>query len=175
MGDQGVAGLVRTPEIPEFHAGDPFFERAQEINDLITRRAYELFEARALTHGRDREDWLRAESEILLRAPVDVSETEDQFTVRMDVAGFADKDIEVRVASRSLCITAKRQEAWERREVKIIHSERRASEIFRVLELPLQVDPDRVNARLTDGVLEVTLAKVGLEEKVIALTKAAAA
>jgi len=92
MGDQGVVGLVRAPEILEFLAGDPFFERAQEINDLITRRAYELFEARGLTHGQDREDWVRAESEILLRVPVDVTETQDQFTVLAEVAGFTDED-----------------------------------------------------------------------------------
>ncbi len=174
MGDQGVAGLVRTPEIPEFRAGDPFFERAQEINDLITRRAYELFEARGLTHGLDRDDWLRAESEILLRAPVEVTETEAQFTVRADVSGFADKDVEVRVAPRSLCITAKRREAWEQKEGTTIHSERRASQIFRVLELPSQVDPYQVNARVTDGLLEVTLAKVGMGQEVTVLTKAAA-
>ena len=175
MGDQGVVGLVRAPEILEFLAGDPFFERAQEINDLITRRAYELFEARGLTHGQDREDWVRAESEILLRVPVDVTETQDQFAVRAEVAGFTDEDIEVRVVSRSLCITGKRQEAWEQKEGKTIHSERRASRILRVLELPSQVEPERVNARLTDGVLEITLAKAGTGKKITVLTKAAGA
>ena len=175
MGDQGVAGLVRAPEILELLAGDPFFERAQEISDLITRRAYELFEASGLTHGHDREHWVRAESEILLRAPVDVTETEDQFIVRAEAAGFTDQDIEVRVVSRSLCVTGKRQEAWERKEGNTIYSERRASQIFRALDLPSQVDPDRVNASLTDGMLEITLAKAGTGKKIPVLTKAAAA
>jgi len=175
MRDQGVAGLVRVPDIIELLADDPFFERAQEINDLITRRAYELYESRGLTHGHDSEDWVRAGSEILLRVPVDVTETDDHFTVRADVAGFTNEDIEVRTETRSLCIAGRRQEAWEQKEGKTIHSERRASRIFRVLELPSQIDPERVDARLIDGVLEITLAKVGTGKKVPVLTKAAAA
>ena len=41
--------LVRTPEIRSAFAGDPFIEPAQEINDLIARRAYELFESSGFT------------------------------------------------------------------------------------------------------------------------------
>ena len=41
-----------------------FSEREREINGMITRRAYELFESGGYMHGRDRDDWLRAESEI---------------------------------------------------------------------------------------------------------------
>ena len=175
MGDQGVAGPVRAPGILEPGAGDPFFERAQEISDLITRRAYELFEASGLTHGHDREDWDRAESEILLHVPVDVTETDDHFTVRAEVAGFTDNDIEVRVVNRSLCIMGERKEGWEQKVGKSILSERRASHVFRVLDLPSQVDPDRVNAGLTDGVLEISLAKAGTGKKITVLTKAAGA
>jgi len=98
---------VHTPEIRSVFAGDPFIEPGQEINDLIARRAYELFESCGFTHGRAHEDWLLAESEILLQAPVDVTETETGFTIRADVPGFRQKDLEVRAAPRSLCITGK--------------------------------------------------------------------
>ena len=57
--------LVRTLEIRSLFAGDPFIEPAQEINDLIARRAHELFESSGFTHGHADDDWLRAESEIL--------------------------------------------------------------------------------------------------------------
>src|SRR5438132_9131733 len=86
--------LVRTPEIRSLFAGDPFIEPAQEINDLIARRAYELFESSGFTHGHAHEDWLRAESEILLQAPVDVTETEAGLTIRAGVPGFGDQDLE---------------------------------------------------------------------------------
>jgi HSP20 family protein len=175
MIDQTETVLVRAPEIPQVSAGDPFFEHAQEITGLITRRAYELFASSGFTHGHDREDWIRAASEVLCSVPVDVTETEDQVTVRAEVAGFTEKNIEVRVEPRSLCITGKRREAWEQKEGNTVYSERRASQIFRVLDLPSRIDPEKVNAKLGDGVLEIILAKVGTGKKIPVLTKAASA
>src|SRR2546425_8973590 len=55
--------LLRAPEIFKLFAGDPLFERVQEIKELIARRTYELSEARGFTHGHELEDWLRAQSE----------------------------------------------------------------------------------------------------------------
>ena len=75
MTDQ--VGPVRALDTARFGPDNPFFERALEITDLITRRAYELFEAAGSRHGHDREHWLRAESEILLRVPVEITEKED--------------------------------------------------------------------------------------------------
>ena len=118
--------------VVKFFPGDPILELAQEINDLIAHRAYELFEARGFAHGYDREDWLRAESEIL-DVPVDVTETETKLTVRADVPGFSEKNLEVRVAPRSLCIIGKRPEASEQKEEKTVYSERHSTQISRVL------------------------------------------
>ncbi len=167
--------LVRTPEIHSFFADDPFIEPEQEINDLIARRAYELFESSGFTHGHAHEDWLRAESEILLQAPVDVAETETGFTIRADVPGFSEKDLEVLVAPRSLCITGNRQEVSDQKEGKAVYSERRSTHVFRVLDLPCEVDPDRVNATVSGGLLEIKLLKVGLGKKVPVIAKAATA
>ncbi len=166
--------LVRTPEIRGLFADEPFIEPGQEINDLIARRAYELFESSGFTHGRALEDWLRAESEILLQAPVDVTETENGFTIRADVPGFDEKDLEVRVAPRSLCITGKRQELSDQKEGTTIYSERRSTHIFRVLHLPAEIHGDAVNTTVSEGLLEIKLLKVGLSKKV-PLAKAATA
>src|SRR6266849_7180568 len=158
--------LVRTPEIHSLFAGEPFIEPAQEINDLIARRAYELFESSGFTHDHALDDWLRAESEILLQAPVDVTETETGFTILADVPGFREKDLEVRVTPRSLCITGKRQESSDQKEGTTIYSERPYTHIFHVVHLPAEIDPDTMNATVSDGLLEIKLLKVGLSKKV---------
>src|SRR2546428_9398084 len=77
--------LLRAPEIFKLFAGDPLFERVQEIKELIARRAYELSEARGFTHGQELEDWLRAQSEILRGSPVDIRETETELTIFVEV------------------------------------------------------------------------------------------
>ena len=175
MRSQTSTTLISAPEIVTLLAGDPFFERAQEINELIARRAHELFESRGFAHGHDREDWLTAMSEILLNVPVDITETETGLTIRADVPGFSEENLEVRVAPRSVCITGKRQEASEQKEGETVYSERRSNQIFRVLDLPSQIDPDRVNATLGDGILEIKLLKIGMGKKIPILAKAAAA
>src|SRR5438445_4071612 len=92
--------LLLTPNIFKLFAGDPLFERVQEIKELIARRAYELSEARGFTHGQELEDWLRAQSEILRGSPVDIRETETELTICAEVPGFRERDLEVRAARR---------------------------------------------------------------------------
>jgi len=175
MSEETAPALVRAREISNLSAGDPFFDLAQEINNLIARRAYELYEWRGFAHGHDAEDWLHALSEILLHVPADVTETETQLNIRADVPGFTEKDLEVRVAPRSMCITGKRQQVSEQTEERSVYSERRSNRIFRVLDLPCEIDPDRVDATVSDGILEVKLLKVGLGKKVQVRAKAASA
>jgi HSP20 family molecular chaperone IbpA len=155
--------------------GDAFFEIAQDFTDQITRRAYELFMLRGSVDGHDREDWLQATSEILMNVAVDILETETGLTIRADVPGFAENDLEVRVAPRSVCITGKRQEVVERNEEKTIYTERLSNQIFRAVELPAEIDPDQAVAAVSNGVLEIKLLKVGLGKKVPVLAKAASA
>ena len=61
MTNQMAIRLVRSPESLNVPEGDPFFDLAQEINELIERRAYELFEISGSVDGRDRENWLQAQ------------------------------------------------------------------------------------------------------------------
>src|SRR2546425_4269231 len=167
--------LLRAPEIFKLFPGDPLFERAQEIKELIARRAYELSEARGFSHGHELEDWLRAQSEILRGGPVDIRETETELTICAEVPGFRERDLEVRVEPRRLFISGKRQEGPERRQGKTVYSERQANQIFFVLDLPAPIDPDKVNATLSDGVLEVKLLKTEAGKKIAVRTKAASA
>ncbi len=58
----------------------------------------------------------------------------------------------------------------ERKEGKTVYSERQCSEVLRVLDLPEEVDPSGVNAVISDGVLEVMLARAGAGKKIPGLT-----
>jgi HSP20 family molecular chaperone IbpA len=174
QGSPAPAIPLRTSPLKLF-PDDRIFELTQEINDSIARRAYELFESSGFTHGHAREDWLRAESEILLKVPVDVMEAEKELTVRADVPGFGENDLEVRIAPRSLCITGRRQGASDEKEGRIVYSERRSKQIFRLVDLPAEVDPDGVNATLTDGLLEIKVSKARVGEEDRGIVRAATA
>jgi HSP20 family protein len=162
-------------EISKLAPGDPFFALANEMEELISRRAYELFEARGLGHGSDREDWLRAQSEIVVNVPIDVTETETELTVRADVPGLGENDLEVRVAPRAICITGKRQSAFTQEGEKTVYSERRSNQVFRTLDLPSEIDPESASAALENGILEINLFKVGTGKRIPVRARVASA
>ncbi len=45
-------------------------EQETDLNALIARRAYALYEQRGFEHGHDLEDWLKAEKEILMQVSI---------------------------------------------------------------------------------------------------------
>ena len=175
MEGQAAGEFVQAPEMLKPVPDDPFIELGREINDLIARRAYELFESGESAHGHDRENWLTALSEILLNVPVDITETETGLTIRADVPGFSRQDLEVRVAPRSVCITGKRQEASEQKEGETVYSEGRSNQIFRLLDLPSEIDPVTVAATPCDGILEIKLLKVGMGKNIPVRARVASA
>lgn len=163
------------PEKQTLQPGDTFFELSQELRDLISRRAYELFELRGSLHGYDHEDWLQAESEILMEVPVEVAETETGFTVLAKVPGLSENEVEVGVGPRSLCITGKRVETVEEKDGNGAYTEQRSRKIFRAVDLPSEIDPVKASATISNGTLEINLVKTGLLKKVPVQTKAASA
>lgn len=130
-----------------------------EIYNAISNRAYELFAQRGYAHGQQLEDWLRAESELLQPVPVEITDNDEAFMVRAEVPGFAPKDLEVKVEPSRLLIRGEAENNKQRTSGKTIYSECQKNQIFRVVNLPTKVNPDKVTANVQDGVLHVTLPK----------------
>src|SRR6185503_3676807 len=86
---------------------ETLFDRAKELYQAISRRAYELFESRGREVGQDLEDWLHAERELLLPVPIEVAEYDNHVTVRAEVPGFNEHEIQVSLEPRRLVITGK--------------------------------------------------------------------
>ena len=161
------------PAILRLGAEGTYVERMRHISDAIARRAYELFEARGSEHGHDWQDWFRAESELLAPVPVKVAETDQELHVRAEVPGFTDKDVEVRVEPRRLIICGKKQQTSEQEKGRAASRVERSDEIVRVVDLPHEIDPDKVRATLENEMLTIMLSKVNPSTKTPVGTKAA--
>lgn len=94
---------------------------------------------------------------------VDVSETPAELTVKADLPGVEQKDIDVTVSGDQLTIKAeKKSEAEEKKDEKgrIFHRvERSYGSFLRSMSLPFSVDTAKVSANFKDGVLTLTLPK----------------
>ena len=141
--------------------------RMQRLRDSVARRAFEIFESKGRTFGRDLENWLEAESELLHPVHVDVAESNEGLTVRAEVPGFKAEQLVVGVEARRLTIAGKRETHAERKDEKTIYKEPCSDQVLRVVELPAEVVAGRVAATLRDGVLELKMLKVAPAKKVV--------
>jgi HSP20 family protein len=144
-------------------SGSPLLVRAEhlldelkEVSKAIAARAYEFFEGRGHEPGKDLEDWLRAESELLRPVPLEITETDNRLTVRAEVPGFTAEQIRLSVEPHRLIISAKAEE----RKEGTSHTERHSRDVFRALELDSEVDSENVTGGLKGGILSIVLPKV---------------
>jgi HSP20 family protein len=152
---------------------DEPFERMRDIYDRIACRAFEIFETNGRQFGRDLENWCKAESELLHPVHMDITETEGELKVCAEVPGFREKDLEVSVEPKRLTITGKRESKEERKTGKTIYSEHCSNQIFRAIDLPVEVDAEKVTATIKDGVLELELPKAVSAKKIQVAAQAA--
>jgi HSP20 family protein len=149
------------------------FNRLQEMQEMISHRAFELFEEGGKIFGRDLDDWFRAESELLHPVNVSIEETEEGLKVEAEVPGFKAEELEVSVEPYRLTITGKREAGKEEKKKKVVYSKRSAERILRVIDLPVEVNTDKVSAVLKDGMLEFTMPKAAPAKKINIEQKAA--
>ena len=108
----------------------------------IARRAFELFEKRGREHGHDWEDWFRAESEFLCPVSIATSESDERLSIRANVFGFAEKELQVSVEPRRVAILGKRRLPPSRsRKDQIGRVDRCPDQVLRLIDLPTEVDP----------------------------------
>ena len=89
----------------------------------------------------------------------DVIDEGKQFRVKMDVPGVKRNEINLEVTDNSLEISAEHKEESEQKKKNYLRKERSQVSYFRTLPLSENVLASKVKAKLTDGVLDVTLPK----------------
>ncbi|MGA3213399.1 MAG: Hsp20 family protein [Terriglobales bacterium] len=164
---------AKQPPVLKLLDGDPFLHRMRAASDALARRAFQLFERRGGQHGRDLEDWLRAESELLNPMPLEIKDDGSQLIVRADVPGLRDKDIEVRVAPHCLVISGERERVRETKRRASFYGEKDTDEVLRVLDFPEEINTSAVKATLRNGTLEVLMPKARPDRNLPVAMKAA--
>jgi len=162
MKDQTATALQAREVTPLRPFTDDFFQHAKDIHDSIARRAFEIFESSGRLSGHDREDWLRAEAELVHPIHLEIAESDQAVTARAEVPGFSAKELEISLAPRQLAITGKRETKQEQKIENTVYSERCVDQVFRLVELPAEVNPEKATATLMDGVLQLAMPKVAL-------------
>lgn len=91
---------------------------------------------------------------------VDISENDKAYTVHAELPGVKKEDIQISVEGDQVAIAAETKSEKEVKEgERVLRTERYTGKFYRAFALGSVIDEDTVNARYSDGVLEVTLPK----------------
>jgi len=90
---------------------------------------------------------------------VDVYEDEHKVTLKIEVPGIDEKDIDVRVENNTLTVHGERKIEKEEKEENYRRVERQYGSFTRTFNLPQTVDVEKVAANYDKGVLNITLPK----------------
>ena len=91
--------------------------------------------------------------------PVDVYEDEHNVTLKIEVPGIDEKDIDVRIENNVLTVHGERKFEKEEKEENFRRVERQYGSFTRTFTLPNTVDSEKVSANYEKGILKVTLPK----------------
>lgn len=94
-----------------------------------------------------------------LYAPVDLSEKDESYFLKIDVPGIKKEDIDMSVKNGVLTVSGERKHENSEADESCSCSELRYGTFSRSFRLGNGIDPDAIKAKLEDGVLEVTLSK----------------
>jgi HSP20 family protein len=89
----------------------------------------------------------------------DVIDEGHQFRVKMDVPGVKKNEIQLEVTDNSLEVSAEHKEESEKKKKNYLRKERSHVSYYRTLPLSEKVVSGKVKAKLSDGVLDITLPK----------------
>jgi len=132
----------------------------QPVQLEIARRAFELFEKRGREHGHDWEDWFQAESELLRPVSVTTLESANRLSLRANVFGFAEKDVQVSIEPMRVVILGRKAVVTTGTGGEKVESiDSNPDQILRMIDLPTEVDPAGAVVELQAGLLKFELPK----------------
>jgi len=91
--------------------------------------------------------------------PVDVYEDEHNVTLKIEVPGIDEKDIDVRIENNLLTVHGERKFEQEEKEENFRRVERQYGSFTRSFTLPTTVNADQAQAHYDKGILKIQLAK----------------
>jgi len=95
-----------------------------------------------------------------VRAPlVDVVDEGDRYVIKTELPGFDKDDVDVELNKDFLILKAEKKFEEEEMSQNYLHRERTYSTCHRTINFPEEVDPAKVEGKMGDGILELTIPK----------------
>jgi HSP20 family protein len=127
----------------EFFAGNPFSlmrRMSEEMDNFFNQ-------ARGGSHRSAGAMWSPA---------IEVAERDGKYLIHAELPGMKPEEVKVELRDNALVIEGERRSEQEENRGGIHRSERRYGQFYREIPLPEGVNPDQIDARFENGMLEIT-------------------
>lgn len=94
-----------------------------------------------------------------LMPSIDVNETDDALMITAELPGVDEKDVDITVSDQMLTISGEKKSEREDKRGGGYRRERSYGMFSRTINLPFDIDPDKVEAKFDRGVLTLTIPK----------------
>jgi HSP20 family protein len=135
---------------------ESIFDELNKMHDRIMKRAFEIFDGNGHAFGKDLEDWLRAENELVWKPAIEIEEKDKEILLRMATPGVDPKDIDIEVTPEDILVRAETHHEHKEEKGKVHVCEFTSGSLFRSVHLPKKINPDRVKAEFKNGILSLT-------------------
>ena len=95
---------------------------------------------------------------------VDVIEKESEVIVKCDLPGVDKKDVKIKINPESITITGESRKEKKQEEENYYIEERVYGAFSKMIVLPSEIDPEKVQAKFEHGVLEIKAPKVEIKK-----------
>lgn len=100
--------------------------------------------------------------EALLKPTLDISSSEKEYTISVEVPGVDEKEVKVEISNNNLTISGEKKQEKEEKDKNFYRVERSYGSFHRVLSLPDDADQDKIKASFKKGVLTVSIPRKAL-------------
>lgn len=95
---------------------------------------------------------------------INLTEDKDSYYLRAELPGVKVTDLSIETTGNNLSISGERKIGDVTQNVKYHRREREYGRFSRVVSLPLRINREKIEAKLTDGILTVVIAKAEAEK-----------
>jgi HSP20 family protein len=137
---------------------DSLWDDLEKMREQITRRAYDLFVANGGRLGRELDDWLAAEQELVWSPAIELREKDNEFILRIAVPGVDPKALDIEMTAEDLLVKAEALKELNEPKGDFYVDELPTGNLFRSIHFPKKVDPEKVNTEFNNGILTIRVA-----------------
>ena len=152
---------------------EPISSETEALQGRIRARAFELSQQRVHS-GREIDNWLAAESEIISVPPAELIEKDGTFQVTLGILGINLQDVSVLASADQVLVKGDYRHHREAEDGIVHLCDFKSATLFRSVRFPEPVDVNSIDVELEDGILRITAVKAGARPAVAAAKKTGA-